>query len=84
MGFPIGTGIPWELAPNGARPVRRLAPALALRLQAAPGPWSRGPGTPRLARQAYEFSVVDRNKKLCYRRRTARRDVSVKILPTAA
>jgi len=25
MGFPIGTGIPWELAPNGARPVRRLA-----------------------------------------------------------
>ena len=28
--------------------------------------------------------IHDAYKKLCYRRRTARRDVSVKILPTAA
>ena len=30
------------LVPNGARPVRRLAPALALRPQAAPGPCPAG------------------------------------------
>ena len=28
--------------------------------------------------------VIDANKKLCYHRRTTRRDVSLKILPTAA
>ena len=41
------------LAPNGARPVCWLVPALALRAR----PWPAA--MPRLARQACEFSVVD-------------------------
>ena len=43
------------LAPNGARPVRRLVPALALRPQAAPGPWPCGPGRDLRPRPALRF-----------------------------
>ena len=46
-----------KLAPNGARPVRRLLPALALRPQAAPGPWPCGPGRGLRPRPALRFIV---------------------------
>ena len=31
----------------------------------------------------FKSQIISTDKKLCYRRRTARRDVSVNILPTA-